>query len=98
MTQMALQNYINNPCRVSSIPYWKTKTISVPDGMLIIHDELYNDNYLNKYNVKEQMTCRRTKEKRTTSFCRLFVVEAAHTGVQRPHPWGVLICTDNAYI
>ena len=49
MTQIDLQNYMKNPCRVSSIPYWKTKTVSVPDGMLIIHDELYNDDYLNKY-------------------------------------------------
>ena len=46
MTQIDLQNYIKNPCRVSSIPYWKTKTISVPEGMLIIHDEQYNDNYI----------------------------------------------------
>ena len=49
MTQIDLQNYMKNPCRVSSIPYWKTKTVSVPHGMLIIHDELYNDDYLNKY-------------------------------------------------
>ena len=53
MTQIDLQNYMKNPCRVSSIPYWKTKTVSVPDGMLIIHDELYNDDYLNKPELPE---------------------------------------------
>lgn len=41
MEQLNLQACIQNPCRASSLPYWKTKTISVPADMLIVHDEQY---------------------------------------------------------
>lgn len=30
--------YLKNPCGESSIPYWKTKAISVPAGMKILHE------------------------------------------------------------
>lgn len=32
------ETYLKNPCRVSSIPYWKAKSISVPAGMKILHE------------------------------------------------------------
>lgn len=32
-----IKEYLQNPCRESSIPYWKTKLISIPDGMTILH-------------------------------------------------------------
>ena len=35
--------YLENPCRVSSIPYWKTKLVTVPDGMLILHQDDYDE-------------------------------------------------------
>lgn len=31
-------DYLQNPCRESSIPYWKAKIISVPAGMKILHE------------------------------------------------------------
>lgn len=31
-------DYLKNPCGESSIPYWKTKAISVPAGMKILHE------------------------------------------------------------
>lgn len=30
-------DYLENPCRTLSIPYWKYKSISVPDNIEIIH-------------------------------------------------------------
>ena len=39
--RIKLQDYIENPCKISSLPYWKTKTITIPNGMLILHDEQY---------------------------------------------------------
>ena len=33
--------YLENPCRASSIPYWKAISISVPENMQI----LYNDDF-----------------------------------------------------
>lgn len=35
---ITLDEYLKSPCAVLSIPYWKYKTISVPDDMKIIHD------------------------------------------------------------
>ncbi len=32
-----IKDYLKNPCRESSIPYWKAKLISIPDGMKILH-------------------------------------------------------------
>ena len=36
------EDYLNDPCRASSIPYWKAMTINVPDGMKIVHNAEYN--------------------------------------------------------
>ena len=38
-------DYLENPCRTLSIPYWKYKSISVPDNIEIIHI----DNFCNQY-------------------------------------------------
>lgn len=35
--------YLSAPCKASSIPYWKTKSISIPGGMLIVHDDEYDN-------------------------------------------------------
>lgn len=37
MNTISKIDYLRNPCRVSSIPYWKAKTISVPEGIRILH-------------------------------------------------------------
>lgn len=37
-----LNDYLKNPCRVSSIPYWKQKSAKVPDNMKIVHDSEYD--------------------------------------------------------
>ena len=37
------EQYLANPCKASSIPYWKAKSITIPDGMKILHQEEYND-------------------------------------------------------
>ena len=34
--------YLICPCKVSSIPYWKSKSITVPDGMCIVHKDNFN--------------------------------------------------------
>ncbi len=37
------EQYLADPCKAASIPYWKAKSITVPDGMKILHQEEYND-------------------------------------------------------
>lgn len=36
------EEYLKNPCKVSSLPYWKAKTITVPDGVKILHQDEYD--------------------------------------------------------
>lgn len=39
------EEYLKNPCSVSSIPYWKAKSITIPDGMKILHQDEYDRDY-----------------------------------------------------
>ena len=41
--------YIENPCRASSIPYWKTVSISVPENMKILHQDDFRIQLLTEY-------------------------------------------------
>lgn len=37
------EQYLANPCRASSIPYWKAKTMSIPKEMKIIHNDDFSE-------------------------------------------------------
>ena len=37
------EQYLANPCKASSIPYRKAKSITIPEGMKILHQEEFND-------------------------------------------------------
>ena len=36
------EQYRADPCKAASIPYWKAKSITVPDGMKILHQDEYD--------------------------------------------------------
>ena len=36
------EQYLVDPCKASSIPYWKAKSITIPDGMIILHQYEYD--------------------------------------------------------
>lgn len=36
------EEYLANPCKAASIPYWKAKSITVPYGMVILHRDEFN--------------------------------------------------------
>lgn len=38
---VSIEAYLKDPCGVSSIPYWKTREITVPDHMMIVHHRDY---------------------------------------------------------
>lgn len=42
-------DYLKNPCRVSSIPYWKAKSICVPNGMQIVHNVAFSASMYENY-------------------------------------------------
>ena len=41
--------YLIDPCRASSIPYWKAKSITIPEGMVILHHDEYDESKYHKY-------------------------------------------------
>jgi ribosomal protein S18 acetylase RimI-like enzyme len=38
---VSIDEYKVNPCRVSSIPYWKMRTLKTPNNISVIHEEDY---------------------------------------------------------
>lgn len=46
------QQYLADPCKAASIPYWKIESITVPDSMKILHQDEY-DNAGNKNFIDE---------------------------------------------
>ncbi len=49
MNKIIKKQYLENPCRTSSIPYWKSVCISIPDNMKILHDSEFNTELLKRY-------------------------------------------------
>ena len=43
------EQYLANPCKASSIPYWKAKSITIPDGMKILHQDEYDNTEYQQY-------------------------------------------------
>lgn len=41
--------YMENPCRAASIPYWKAASISVPANMKILHEDDFHAGLLERY-------------------------------------------------
>ena len=46
---ISLENYLQNPCALFSIPYWKAKQISIPDNMKIVHEKDFSVDLLKDY-------------------------------------------------
>lgn len=46
---ISLDDYVKNPCAGLSIPYWKAKTLKLPDTMKIVHDSVFSEQYLHEY-------------------------------------------------
>lgn len=49
MDMILKSDYVENPCRASSIPYWKAKAIVIPDDMRIIHQDDYAQEKFEQY-------------------------------------------------
>lgn len=43
------RQYLENPCRASSIPYWKAVSISVPENMRILHQDDFHTSFLEDF-------------------------------------------------
>ncbi len=49
MNAITKEEYLEDPCRAASVPYWKTACISIPDNMKILHDSEFNTELLMQY-------------------------------------------------
>lgn len=46
---MLLQEYLQDPCRKLSIPYWKNKSLQIPDNMRIVHHDDFDKKLFSSY-------------------------------------------------
>lgn len=46
---MKKAQYLEKPCKASSIPYWKAVIISVPENMRILHDDDFDQSLLAEF-------------------------------------------------
>lgn len=46
---LSLKEYLNNPCGVLSIPYWKNKGIMIPPNMKIVHHKDFSETEFSDY-------------------------------------------------
>ena len=55
---MDIKEYLQNPCGTLSIPYWKAKTLTMPDSVKIIHKSNWDgqyDDYQRFFRVKHSL-------------------------------------------
>ncbi len=43
MDAISKKDYLDHPCRASSLPYWKAKSMTIPDGMRIVHQDDFHE-------------------------------------------------------
>lgn len=46
---ISINEYLANPCKTASIPYWKLKSIVLPDSMKILHQDEFNNAKYQQY-------------------------------------------------
>lgn len=46
---MRLSDYLENPCSKLSIPYWKNKTITIPENIRIVHNDNFSAEFRDDY-------------------------------------------------
>ena len=39
---MTKEEYLNNPCAASSLPFWKTEQVLIPENILVIRDDEFD--------------------------------------------------------
>ncbi len=49
MNTITKKQYLENPCRTASLPYWKAVRISMPDNMKVLHNSEFNTELLKRY-------------------------------------------------
>ncbi len=48
---MEADAYLKHPCGMSSLPYWKTKTVVIPDRMLILRDDAFRQRQISGHDT-----------------------------------------------
>ena len=38
---MKSEEYLNDPCRASSLPFWKTEKVIIPEHIAVLRDDLF---------------------------------------------------------
>ena len=46
---MSIPEYLRSPCGASSLPFWKTEAVSVPENMLVVRDDAFTPDLAKEY-------------------------------------------------
>lgn len=60
---MTLLEYLENPCGLLSIPYWKAQKNKIPEHMKIIHNQDFSEDMLREYSDTEYFRLKHNLEK-----------------------------------
>lgn len=41
-----LEKYLKDPCKASSLPYWKTRALAIPNNVRVVHRDSFNGKLL----------------------------------------------------
>jgi len=52
--KISIEEYLKNPCGLLAIPYWKEKSLTLPDNMKIVNDKELLNSYEYKNSYKEE--------------------------------------------
>ena len=81
---MTNESYLENPCRMSSIPLWKTRVMFLPDSIKIVHDADFDESMLKHYIDEPYFRLKHTLQNLTSfalpdhfSFCSVSAAEYA---------------------
>ena len=77
---ISIEEYLKNPCGTLSIPYWKAKRISLPDGMKIVHDSEFCADELNNYSDERYFRLLHNMRNVETAEAAGFILKTAETG------------------
>ena len=43
---MDIEEYLKDPCGASSLPYWKTESLTLPDSVRIVRDDRFDSSLI----------------------------------------------------
>lgn len=87
---ISLAEYLEDPCGKLSIPYWKARTLVVPENIKVVHDRDFSESLLGNWTDERYFRLRHTMENLRRTILPDFNIVTAG-----PDDWGQLVSIIN---